>query len=75
MDSQVTSGLILMGGPLGDGQRTLHLVEASNESEVRRALADDPWARSGLLEVGSIRAWALWLDFRESDPAPEPLSP
>lgn len=65
MDSLVADGLILVGGPLGDGRQTLHAVEAPDEVEIRRRLGEDPWARAGLLEVGSIQPWALWLDFRE----------
>lgn len=66
MDGLVADGFLLLGGPVGDGQRTLHLVEADDENEVRRRLAEDPWARDGLLlEVGSIEPWALWLDFRD----------
>ena len=64
MDGLVTDGLILLGGPLGDGERTLHVVEAGDEGQIRRRMDEDPWARSGLLRVGSIQPWALWLDFR-----------
>jgi uncharacterized protein YciI len=64
MDGLVADGFILFGGPVGDGQQTLHVVEAHDEDQVRRRVAEDPWSRAGLLEVGSIRPWALWLDFR-----------
>lgn len=64
MDRLVAEGFILLGGPVGDRSRTLHLVEAADEDEVRRRLAEDPWAPAGLLEAGSIEPWALWLDFR-----------
>jgi len=43
----------------------MHVVEADDEDQVRRSLAEDPWARAGLLEVDSIQPWALWLDFRD----------
>jgi uncharacterized protein len=66
MDCLVAEGFILLGGPVGDRSRTLHVVEATDEDEARRRLAEDPWARAGLLEVGSIEPWALWLDFRKS---------
>jgi uncharacterized protein YciI len=66
MNDLVADGFILLGGPVGDGQQTLHVVEAANEEQVRRRLALDPWARDGLLEVGSIQPWDLWLDFRDS---------
>jgi uncharacterized protein YciI len=64
MDRLVADGFILLGGPVGDGHRTLHVVQAADADEVRRRLTDDPWARAGMLEVGSIEPWSLWLDFR-----------
>ena len=66
MDGLVADGFILLGGPVGDRRQTLHLVEAGGEDEIRRRLAEDPWARSGQLVVGSIQPWALWLDFRSA---------
>ncbi|HEX7106591.1 MAG TPA: YciI family protein [Acidothermaceae bacterium] len=66
MDGLVTDGFILLGGPIGDGEETLHCVAARDEAEVRQRLAADPWARAGFLEVGAVRPWALWLDFRAS---------
>jgi uncharacterized protein len=64
MDGLVEDGFIVVGGPLGDGSRTLHCVEASDELAVRARLAQDPWAEAELLEVGSLEPWALWLDGR-----------
>jgi uncharacterized protein YciI len=70
MDGLVDDGFIILGGPLGDGQRTLHVVEAADEHEIEARLAQDPWAVMGLLRIGSIEPWALWLDSRQSAPAP-----
>ncbi|HEY6538977.1 MAG TPA: YciI family protein [Candidatus Dormibacteraeota bacterium] len=70
MDGLVEAGFILFGGPIGDQLKTLHLVEATDESEVRQRLAQDPWAQASLLEVGSILPWALWLDFRSPESGP-----
>jgi len=64
MDGLVEDGFIIVGGPLGNGERTLHVVAAADEHEVRQRLAADPWAVAGLLRVGSIEPWALWLDGR-----------
>jgi uncharacterized protein YciI len=66
MDALVADGFILLGGPVDDGQQTLHVVEADDESKVRARLAEDPWASHGLLEIGSVRPWTLWLDFRDA---------
>ena len=64
MDGLVDDGLIILGGPVGDGEQTLHVVEAADESEIRARLATDPWAEAGLLRIGTIEPWALWLDSR-----------
>jgi uncharacterized protein YciI len=64
MDGLVDDGFILLGGPVADGRQTLHVIEANHENEIRRRLAEDPWAHAGLLKIGSIQPWALWLDFR-----------
>jgi uncharacterized protein YciI len=64
MDGLVDRGFIVVGGPVGDGSETLHCVHAADEHEVEATMAADPWASMGLLQVGSIRPWALWLDGR-----------
>jgi uncharacterized protein YciI len=66
MDRLVEDGFILVGGPVGDQRQTLHVVEAADEHEIRRRLAEDPWAQGELLKIGSIEPWALWLDFRSA---------
>lgn len=70
MDRLVDDGTIIVGGPVGDGSRTLHAVEAIDEAEIRARFGADPWAAPGLLEIGSIEPWALWLDSRSRRPAP-----
>lgn len=55
--------------PVGDGEQTLHVVDAADENEVRARLAGDPWASAGLLRIGTIEPWALWLDSRPKNPA------
>src|SRR3984885_10169500 len=70
MDSLVEGGFIILGGPIDDGHTTLHAVEASGRDEIRARLGADPWASAGLLEIGSIDPWALWLDGRPMDGRP-----
>jgi len=69
MDGLVDDGFIILGGPVGDGEQTLHAVEAADENEIKARLDWDPWAAAGLLQVGTIEHWALWLDSRPSNPA------
>jgi uncharacterized protein YciI len=68
MDGLVDVGFIILGGPVGDGEQTLHAVQAADENEIRTRLAGDPWAAAGLLQVGTIEPWALWLDSRPGKP-------
>ena len=72
MDGLVDDGFVILGGPVGDGEQTLHAVEAANENEIRTRLAADPWAAAGLLRIGTIEPWAFWLDSRPEKPARSP---
>jgi hypothetical protein len=69
MDRLVDIGFIILGGPVGDGEQTLHVVQAADENEIRVRLAGDPWASAALLRIGTIERWALWLDSRPRNPA------
>jgi uncharacterized protein YciI len=68
MDGQVEDGFIVLGGPVGDGGQALHVVEAADENEIEARLAEDPWASAGLLRIGAIEPWTLWLDSRPWTP-------
>jgi hypothetical protein len=71
MDGLVDDGFVILGGPVGNGEQTLHVVEAAHERDVKTRLARDPWASARLLQIGVIEPWALWLDSRQS-PAASP---
>jgi uncharacterized protein YciI len=67
MDGLVEQGFIVLGGPLEDvdhGRDTLHVVSAPSEVAIRTRLADDPWAKNGMLSVKSIERWTVLLDGR-----------
>jgi uncharacterized protein len=64
MDALVDEGFVLLGGPLGDGERVLLAVEAADEAAVHARLAADPWEPAGLLRTGRVEPWLLWLDGR-----------
>ena len=64
MDGLVDEGFILVGGPLGDGERTLHMVEADDEREIEDRMGADPWAARGLLRIGTLQRWSIWLGTR-----------
>jgi hypothetical protein len=63
MDGLVEAGFLVLGGPLADGRRVVHAVEAESEEAVRAALARDPWSGTHLL-VDSVDPWTIRLDAR-----------
>jgi hypothetical protein len=66
MDSLVDDGFIILGGPLEGEREILHAVSAPSEQAVRERLAQDNWARSGMLTIKSIEPWTILLDGRTS---------
>jgi uncharacterized protein YciI len=66
MDGLVEDGFLLLGGPLSDEARVVHVVEAGSEVEVRARLARDPWSGSHLV-IESVDGWTIRLDGRAHD--------
>jgi uncharacterized protein YciI len=64
MDSLVNEGFLVLGGPLEGDREILHVIDAPSEEAVRRRLAEDNWARNGMLAVASVEAWTVLLDGR-----------
>jgi uncharacterized protein YciI len=62
MDRLVDEGLVVLGGPVGDAGRVMLLIEADSESAIETRLARDPWRTLGLLQIGRIDHWTIWLD-------------
>jgi uncharacterized protein YciI len=62
MDALVSEGVVVLGGPIGDGDgdNALLVVDLESESAVRARLAEDPWA-DDMLTVESVRPWSVWL--------------
>jgi hypothetical protein len=66
MDELVADGFVLLGGPIGDGERVLLAVEAADEQEIADRLGSDPWLETGQLLIGQVQPWTIWLDGRRS---------
>ena len=66
MDGLVEEDFVVLGGPIGDGERVMLVVEAEDEREVEARFAPDPWLPAGVLEIASIEPWTIWLDARKS---------
>src|SRR5947209_2311873 len=62
MNALATDGFVVLGGPLGDGERILLVIDADDEDSVRRRLASDPWTPMHLLVIDSVERWNILLD-------------
>ena len=63
MDGLVDAGFIVLGGPLADEERVVHVVESESEEAVRATLALDPWSGTHLV-VDTVERWTIRLDGR-----------
>jgi uncharacterized protein YciI len=63
MDGLVEAGFLVLGGPLADEHRVVHVVEAESEDAVRATLASDPWSETHL-QVDKVEPWTIRLDGR-----------
>ena len=61
MNGLVDDGLILLGGPVDGGREAFHVIRAPSEEAVRARLAEDPWARNGMLSITSVERWTILL--------------
>ncbi len=62
MDGLVQQGVVILGGPIGegDGEDSLLVIDLENEAAIRDRLADDPWVDE-MLTIQSIEPWSVWL--------------
>ena len=62
MNGLAESRFIVLGGPLADGRRVLHIVEAVSETAIRERFSKDPWETMSLLRTESVEPWTVLLD-------------
>lgn len=65
MDDLVADGFLILGGPLEDGRRVLHIVDAESAEAVHLRFAPDPWTENGMLTTASVELWEIRLDGRD----------
>jgi uncharacterized protein YciI len=62
MDALAAERFVLLGGPVGDGERRfLLVVDAANESEIAARLDEDPWMPAEMLRLVDVQPWTLLL--------------
>jgi uncharacterized protein YciI len=61
MDALAAQGFVRFGGPVAGTEhgrlRALLVVDATDEADIHRRLADDPWVSTGQLVTTSIEPW------------------
>ena len=62
MDALAEEGFVVLGGPLGEGEKRFLLIfNADREGDVVARLAADPWTQMRLLRVTKIELWEILL--------------
>ena len=65
MNALADEGLVVFAGPLAGSEheriRVLLIIDAADEAEIQRRLADDPWALAQTLVTVSIEPWNLFV--------------
>jgi uncharacterized protein YciI len=63
MNALADDGFVLFGGPLAGSEhgrvRVLLIVDAEDEPEIQRRLAEDPWALTDQLRIVSTEPWTM----------------
>jgi uncharacterized protein YciI len=61
MEQLVDEGFVVLGGPLGDGERVLLVVNAESEAAIHLRIEADPWTPLQLLPIARIEPWQVLL--------------
>lgn len=63
MNEITAQHLVVLGGPIGRGpqHRAMLILRATDEKTLRARLEEDPWMRSGVLQMGELLPWELLL--------------
>ena len=73
MNALAVEGLVLFAGPLAGTEhgrlRALLIMDAEDEAEINRRLADDPWTSTQQLHITSIEPWNILVGSQRLLPA------
>lgn len=70
VNAAMYAGLVILGGPLGEGprHRALVIVHMESDSAVRSWIGEDPWIISGVLGPPRVEPWKLLVSNDLLDP-------
>src|SRR5260370_33484673 len=76
MDALADNGVVMLGGPLGDGEGEVpaHWRCATSEPVIEVELSDEPWTPLRLLREASVERWEI-LPPPPPPPPPPPHPP
>jgi uncharacterized protein YciI len=65
MNGLADAGFVLFGGPLAGTEhgrlRALLIVDADDEADTHRRLADDPWTATRQLQITNVERWNIFV--------------
>jgi uncharacterized protein len=65
MSSLADERVVLAAGPLAGSElgriRALLIIDADDEADIQRRLADDPWTISRQLKITSVEPWSVFV--------------
>jgi uncharacterized protein YciI len=62
LDGLAARGVIVLGGPLDEGEKILLIVAATDAVAAEASLAPDPWHSAKLIETVAVRRWTILLE-------------
>ncbi|MCI0392087.1 MAG: YciI family protein [Acidobacteria bacterium] len=65
MNRLAADGFVVLGGPVDESGDILLVIDAAEEGEINTTLLRDPWSRSGILEIKTIKRWTILLQAEE----------
>jgi uncharacterized protein len=70
MGALAESGFVVLGGWLAEAPKTLLVVEAHDEADIRSRFDDDPYTAMELLAIASVEPWEVLLGRELLEAAP-----
>jgi uncharacterized protein YciI len=62
MNDLAAKGFVVLGGPIGDRDEVLLIIDAPDSKAVEAAFSRDPWTATRQLETKIIQPWTILLD-------------
>jgi uncharacterized protein YciI len=61
MDSLAHERCVAFGGPAGNENKVVLIVDAPDKETIRARLTLDPWSPAGMLRTVAVEPWTMWL--------------